>query len=202
MNCSCRVLSPNVTTFGLAISLKRRVSQDFALYFFHDSYSSAPQINRLKCFFIIFLFFLLSHLEDWLSPVGCKLQRLSRWSDAHRGDCLCGVMHTVKIVSAEWCTPGRLSPRSDAHHGDYLRWVMHTAEIYSAVWCILKSFLEIWISCRHIHNTLENPTFSFSDSIFNFQSENAMLASMRLFWDPTILAPTGTILRWITSHKT
>ena len=152
MNCSCRVLSPNVTTFGLAISLKRRVSQDFALYFF--------------------------------------------------GDCLCGVMHTVKIVSAEWCTPGRLSPRSDAHHGDYLRWVMHTAEIYSAVWCILKSFLEIWISCRHIHNTLENPTFSFSDSIFNFQSENAMLASMRLFWDPTILAPTGTILRWITSHKT
>ena len=74
------MLSPNVTTFGLAISLKRRVSQDFALYFFHDSYSSAPQINRLKCFFIIFFIFFI------VSP-----RRLT----------LSGGMQTAEIVSVE-----------------------------------------------------------------------------------------------------
>ena len=137
MNCSCRVLSPNVTTFGLAISLKRRVSQDFALYFFHDSYSSAPQINRLKCFFFN-IFFIVSprrltlsggmHTAEIVSVEWCTPWRLSLRSDAHSEDSLRRVVHTGKIVSAEWCTSWRLSPLSDAHCRDLLRGVMHTEE--------------------------------------------------------------------------
>ena len=49
--------------------------------------------------------------------------------------CLCGVMHTVEIVSKEWCTLRRISLRSDAHCGDCLQGVMHTTETVSTVWC-------------------------------------------------------------------
>ena len=58
--------------------------------------------------------------------------RLSPRYDAHRRDCLRGIMYIVEIVSAVGCTPWRLSPRSDVYRKDLKKLcVLDSGEIWN-----------------------------------------------------------------------
>ena len=83
---------------------------------------------------------------------------------AHRWDCLCGVLHTAKIVSAVCCTPPRLTQRWDAHGadffetsrcathcGDRLCCLLHPAEIDSAE-CNIKRRWSPWCAAHRGDN--------------------------------------------------
>ena len=61
---------------------------------------------------------------------------------------LCGVMHTVELDSAVWCTPRSffrcfvfMTPRDDAHHKVWLRGGMHTAKFFKNLNISAKSKL-------------------------------------------------------------
>ena len=67
-------------------------------------------------------------------------------SDAHRGDCLRGVMLTAEIFMFKFMfmTPEKFEQLYDANRGVWLTCscVMHTTEIDSAVRCSPRSFLK------------------------------------------------------------
>ena len=53
--------------------------------------------------------------QFWLTTPENIWEKLTPRCDAHRGDWLSGVMHTMEIDLAMWCTLRRLTPRWDAH---------------------------------------------------------------------------------------
>ena len=81
-----------------------------------------------------------------------------------------------------------------------LRWLPWDYFGIQAFWLPHRTFQGRRTLVAHITNSAESP--HFSDSIFNFQSENVITTSVRPFWDPSLFAPTGTKLGWMPSCKT